>query len=179
MKFHMVKVEIYIMTLQKSNKPFIPWNKGLTKDTDRRLLNSSIRMTTNNPAKLLHVRKKISIANTGHVKTKEQIEKQRSSLKGKIPKNISQLLAIDRKDEKNKMWKGDDVGYGALHRWVRGKLGEPKKCSVDESHTAKMFVWANKSGLYKRDVSDWHELCQSCNTKDSVKVPQRLKKNVL
>src|ERR1035437_1026466 len=30
--------------------------------------------------------------------------------------------------ENSILWKGDDVGYRALHRWVENHLGKPTKC---------------------------------------------------
>lgn len=63
-------------------------------------------------------------------------------------------------------WKGERVGYLALHDWVRRQLGKPTYCSNDPSHIAKRFVWGNISGEYKRDLSDWHSLCNSCNLRD-------------
>ncbi len=50
--------------------------------------------------------------------------------------------------EKNHWWKGDKVGYFALHNWIQRK-----------------FEWANKSGEYKRDLTDWIRLCTPCHAK--------------
>lgn len=63
--------------------------------------------------------------------------------------------------EKNNKWKGDAVGYRGIHRWINNhkkKSGTCKNC-FKECRT----VWANLSHEYKRDLSDWAELCQSCN----------------
>ena len=68
-------------------------------------------------------------------------------------------------------WKGNDVGYNALHTWINKCLGKASKCIND--HVASRYFWANISGEYKRDLSDWHELCQSCNQLDGVKIHYR------
>lgn len=65
--------------------------------------------------------------------------------------------------EQNWIWKGDRVGYGALHNWVKRQLGKAIYCENDNSHRG-VFHWANKSGEYKRDVSDWKQLCPPCHS---------------
>lgn len=70
--------------------------------------------------------------------------------------------------EKHNLWKGDKVGYCALHRWVRKQLGIPTFCNNNLNHISKRFVWANISGEYKRDLNDWHSLCNSCNLTDGI-----------
>lgn len=60
-------------------------------------------------------------------------------------------------------WKGDEVGYFALHAWVRRKRGTPSKCEHCGTMTAKRFEWANISREYLRDLEDWVRLCKSCH----------------
>ena len=66
-------------------------------------------------------------------------------------------------NEKHPQWKGDRVGYLALHQWIARKLGNPKKCEHCETTTAKRYDWANVSGDYKRDLTDWIRLCRKCH----------------
>ena len=68
-----------------------------------------------------------------------------------------------RTGENSPTWKGDKVGYGALHDWVASVLGRPSKCEDCGTESAKRFDWANKSGRYLRDVSDWERLCRRCH----------------
>jgi len=35
---------------------------------------------------------------------------------------------ISHQEEKNPMWKGDDVGIGALHEWIKRRKPKPKLC---------------------------------------------------
>ncbi len=65
--------------------------------------------------------------------------------------------------ELNPNWKGDAVGYTALHNWLHLKLGQPRYCSRCGDEDAKKYEWANISGEYKRDVNDWERLCVSCH----------------
>lgn len=68
--------------------------------------------------------------------------------------------------EKNHyLWKGDNVGYSSLHAWVRKKLGTPSKCKHCGTTTAVKFEWANISGEYKRELTDWIRLCKACHNK--------------
>ena len=67
--------------------------------------------------------------------------------------------------ESNPQWKGDKVGYSGLHRWVIRQLGQPDTCEMCEQSglTKQQINWANKSGQYLRDVTDWVRLCASCH----------------
>lgn len=85
--------------------------------------------------------------------------------KGLIPWNKGKEFMAD---EKHPNWKGDKVGYSALHNWIRKKLGKPKKC--EHCGTTKGTLhWANKSGEYKRDLTDWISLCVRCHRKYDLK----------
>jgi len=68
-------------------------------------------------------------------------------LKGKTPPN----------------YKGENVGYDALHDWVNRHKGKANKCE----HCGKdhgRIEWANKSHEYKRDLNDWLSLCKPCHS---------------
>lgn len=60
-------------------------------------------------------------------------------------------------------WKGDTVGYCALHDWVRKHRGNPRVCEFCLS--VEKVQWANKSFEYKRDLDDWIALCYWCHRK--------------
>lgn len=64
--------------------------------------------------------------------------------------------------ELNFNWKGNNVGYYALHKWVNNNFGKPTKCEHCGT-TEKRLTWANVSQKYLRDRSDWLELCYSCH----------------
>src|SRR3990167_386523 len=67
--------------------------------------------------------------------------------------------------EKHANWKGDKVGYEALHDWVNRKLGKPEICEFcgKDGLKGRMIHWANKSGKYLRKLSDWLRLCAKCH----------------
>jgi len=66
--------------------------------------------------------------------------------------------------DKHPKWKGNNVGYGALHTWVEREVGKASKCTNPKCKgKSNIFEWANISGKYKRDLDDWKELCRSCH----------------
>lgn len=113
----------------------IPWNKGKKHSAETRL--------------------KISKARKG----KEPWNKgKKTGLKpwlGKKRENIS--------GDKCYKWKGDDVGYRALHEWVDKRLGKPQCCDMCGTTRWGRYHWANKSGSYKREITDWIRLCPKCH----------------
>jgi hypothetical protein len=59
-------------------------------------------------------------------------------------------------------WKGDAVGYSGIHMWAARNFIRPaacEMCGVDRGR----FEWANRSGKYTRERSDWMSLCVRCH----------------
>ena len=75
------------------------------------------------------------------------------------------------KGDKNPMWKGNKVGYDAIHDWVNRTLGVPKicnECGITGKLTKdgrRYLHWANKSHEYKGEKEDWVSLCHKCHFK--------------
>lgn len=61
-------------------------------------------------------------------------------------------------------FKNEDVGYHALHDWVKRHYGKAKKCEHCKIETEKI-EWANRSHEYKRNIKDWIQLCRKCHIK--------------
>lgn len=68
-----------------------------------------------------------------------------------------------RTGELNGMWKGDNVGYYALHAWVKRLLGKATKCI--ECGSERNVQWANKDHKYHRESNNWMQLCVPCHRK--------------
>jgi len=72
-------------------------------------------------------------------------------------------------------WKGDKVGYFALHAWVNKVKGRANHCGNPNCQTKspKKFEWSNISGEYKRDIDDYESLCTWCHRKKDLngKIP--------
>lgn len=58
-------------------------------------------------------------------------------------------------------WKGDSVGYAALHQWIAKRLPKTKLCQNCKKE--KPLDLANKSNKYLRELSDWWWLCRRCH----------------
>jgi len=53
--------------------------------------------------------------------------------------------------------------YRGIHQWVERYLGKPQICSECDVTDKKRYHWANLSGEYRQDVSDWVRLCVPCH----------------
>lgn len=61
-------------------------------------------------------------------------------------------------------WKGKKVSYRGLHMWVELLLGKPKYCvKCGKESNGHNMHWANISGEYKREITDWIRLCAKCH----------------
>ena len=108
---------------------------------------------------------KVGGFNKGSKHTESSKNKIRESLVGKF-------------GEKSRRWKGDEASYEAIHMWLYEHYGKANKCEQKGCHYPKVvdagrriiekpsrYEWANISGEYKRDRSDWVMLCPSCHRK--------------
>ena len=77
--------------------------------------------------------------------------------------SLAQLNRI--KEGRHNLWKGNDVGYRALHHWVDRWLGKPDVCEFCRRSglNGRQIHWANKSGNYLRELTDWIRLCFQCH----------------
>lgn len=68
------------------------------------------------------------------------------------------------KTEKHPGWKGDEATYGVIHKWVYRNFGRATKCELcGATDKEKRICWANKSHNYKRELTDWMQLCYKCH----------------
>ena len=83
----------------------------------------------------------------------------------KTKKTMSDKKKGKRMGEKNTSWKGDNVTYRGLHKWIEKNFGKPTTCENcgKTGLTGKRIHWANKNGKYKRIRKDWIRLCVSCH----------------
>ncbi len=74
------------------------------------------------------------------------------------------------KDENNPAWKGDDVSYSGIHRWLRNNFEKTDGCircgkSTGFKDNRSGTVWALKKDRdYSRDRDDYLELCVKCHS---------------
>lgn len=67
-----------------------------------------------------------------------------------------------------KNYKGELASYSAVHHWVKyhfGKANHCVECGLNEIPDGKLryFEWANLSGKYLRQRSDWAQMCVKCH----------------
>jgi len=106
-------------------------------------------------------RKKYCSIGCGSVGNKRNVGRVHSE---KSKKNMSEAHKGKLLGEKSPLWKGENVGYGGLHAWIRRKIGKASSCFMCGIDDKKIkYVWANISGEYKRDVSDFINMCSKCH----------------
>jgi len=103
--------------------------------------------------------------------TDEMKENLSKAHKGKKhSKATKKKMGKAHKGDKAHNWKGDKVGYYALHSWVKRWKGIPKKCKhCGATNKERKIHWANIDHKYKRKLSDYIELCVSCHKKYDLK----------
>lgn len=60
-------------------------------------------------------------------------------------------------------FKGDAVGYHALHSWIARHFIKPRYC--EQCGKKLKLQWASKTWKYTRDREDWWALCFKCHRK--------------
>ena len=62
-------------------------------------------------------------------------------------------------------WKGENCSYSTKHKRLYSTFGKANKCENKNCtyKNPKRFEWANISGKYLRDRSDWQMLCTKCH----------------
>lgn len=69
--------------------------------------------------------------------------------------------------------------YRTIHKWMQYWFGKPEKCERcgKDGLTGHQIHWANKSGNYKKERSDWERLCAKCHSeKYPTSYPRKMKK---
>lgn len=79
-------------------------------------------------------------------------------------KNGDPLIKLSpARGSRNAAWKGENAGYNAMHYWVKKRLGPASNCENCGTKDTYRYEWANMSGEYQRDLSDWVSLCVRCH----------------
>lgn len=64
---------------------------------------------------------------------------------------------------KSSNWKGKKATYCAKHRWIYYWFGKASKCEHCGTLKALKYEWANISGKYNRNITDYKQLCTKCH----------------
>ncbi len=99
----------------------------------------------------------------GIYRSENPVHHSRQFKKGFTPWNKGKKSTIP--ENEHYAWKGDDISYSGIHHWVKKHLGSPTKCKHcgKDDLIGHQIQWANKSGKYLRDITDWIRLCISCH----------------
>lgn len=153
----------------------IPWSKGkhLSEKTRRK-----ISEAMGGKPKSEEHRRKISESHKRENLSEETIRKMSEARKGRQHseetrrkmsdahkgKPLSEETKRKFSGENNYAWKGDSVGFNALHEWVN-KYKPRSQTGCEHCHKNKPLHAANVSGKYRRDINDYLWLCPSCHRK--------------
>lgn len=72
-------------------------------------------------------------------------------------------------NEKNGMWKGDKVGIGSIHSWVKRRKPKSFFCEKCGKITDKLEA-SCINHMYKRDISCFRWLCHKCHAIEDTKL---------
>lgn len=83
----------------------------------------------------------------------------------KNPKERNRKISESMRGEKAWQWKGEKASYIEKHWWIRKWYGTPDICEICKKAGLKgsKIHWANKTGKYKREITDWIRLCAKCH----------------
>lgn len=73
----------------------------------------------------------------------------------------ARMAAMKQRGEDHPAWKGDNIAYSTIHRWIARVAVKTGACSVCGAR--RITQWANLSREYRRDVSDFAEMCVPCH----------------
>lgn len=109
---------------------------------------------------------KLNIGNKYAVRKMSDEEKKRRSESAK--KAGAGKWMSGRVNSANPAWRGDNASYRSKHTWVERRMGKAnhcEECGLNEIPLGmkRYFQWANISREYKREVSDWKQMCVKCH----------------
>lgn len=97
---------------------------------------------------------------------KKKLKRTMSSIRGKASvENIKRLAKrkLNNKAENSPVWKGDNVKYGGIHKWIREHKSKPLLCEYCKKQ--KKLSLANIKGhKYTRKIEDYKWLCYKCHS---------------
>jgi hypothetical protein len=148
-----IRSKEWIANLSKALKGRKVWITGLKKETDERVATISEK---------LKGRKSWNVGLTKEID--HRILSQSKKIKGRKYTSEHKLnISLSRQNEKNPMWKGESVGYGGIHSWIRRRNNKPALC--EQCGIKPAYDLANISGKYTRNLDDWEWLCRHCHMK--------------
>lgn len=128
---------------EETKRKIAEGNKGkVVSDETRAKLSASLQGRTFTEEWI----EKIAVQNRGRKLTEEQLERKKQNC---------------RRGETHADWKGDNIGYRSLHKWIVSNLPSQNACSCC-GRNVKLEVH-NTDGKYTRDFNSWIWVCRSCH----------------
>src|SRR4030095_3291044 len=93
----------------------------------------------------LETREKMTQGTSGTMIPPETREKMRLAALGR---KFSPEAVEKRSGPRSWNWKGDEVSYSGLHRWVRRKFGLPRLCQSCGTTEANSYDWVTRQRIY-------------------------------
>lgn len=118
--------------------------------------------------KLARIGKKLSLASRKRISESMKGKSTRWLTGTKLSESHKANIKMGTpRSDKSPFWKGNRVGYRALHYWVERESGRPCTCEHcgKTGLRGKQIQWANKSQKYMRVLADWLRLCVPCHRK--------------
>ena len=114
-------------------------------------------------------KKNIGLANKGTKRPDLALRNKTKAQRGAVSKAMKgRKVTWAKSGEEHPNWKGDDVGYAGLHKWIRKNKPKPELCENCKQRIPKQIH--NIDGEYKRDISDYMWVCVSCHSKLDEKI---------
>lgn len=161
--------------ISSSLKGRIAWNKNIKINREKFPTMGHFQKHT------METKLKMSLAKKGIELSEEHINKLKGrhfSPSTEFKKGDSRILGNNNHNFKD----GKSIiltEYRMLHRWVERNLGKASKCEKSSLHQSTRYHWANISGEYLWELSDWIQLCPSCNLTDGVRIQERFRERGL
>jgi len=77
---------------------------------------------------------------------------------------MSKSMLGKNRGSKHGKWKGDDVSYRSLHKWLVRNFGRASVCEFCNIQKAKRYEWALIKGKrYTHKRENFIALCKSCH----------------
>jgi len=136
-----------------------------SEETKRKIgLANSIALKGKHPSE--ETRKKLSLSHKGNTNTLGMHWKMREKTK----KRIGFANKGNGLYEKNANWKGDKIGCGGVHTWIRRHHGNPTHCEDCGLEGRKIngrwnIDWSSIDHNYTRNKEDYIGRCQKCHKK--------------
>jgi|SRR3990167_2573045 len=149
--------KLYLQRKQNGMQGKEPWNKGKSMEAYPHAGFQKGHQVFAGSEKT-QFQKGQSSWNSGLILTNEQKKNLYRFPKGNLPFNKGkEHLPADL----NGRWRGDFASYKTKHAWRSRNLVKPLNCEA--CGLEKKLDWANVSGKYYREETDWMPLCRSCH----------------